>query len=100
MRRGICVHHQHSLFAVLHSVMVSISLKVTVGNNSPSLRLHFLRFKSSIAQEMTLQELLKNDEDKPSDQGGKSVRLLVEGDSVRWRRRLSAAVRTCSSKCR
>lgn len=34
---GVCVRHKsrHSLFAVLHSVMVSISLKVTVGNNSP-----------------------------------------------------------------
>lgn len=30
-----------------------------------------------MAQEMTLQELLKNDEDKRSDQGGKSGERLV-----------------------
>lgn len=41
--------------------MVSISLKVAVGNHSAALRLHFLTFKSSVEQETTLQELLKND---------------------------------------
>lgn len=41
--------------------MVSISLKVAVGNHSATFRLHFLTFESSVEQEMTLQELLKND---------------------------------------
>ncbi|CAJ1081675.1 Hypothetical predicted protein, partial [Xyrichtys novacula] len=44
-------------------------------------------FKSSIAQEMTLQELLKNDEDKRSDQGGKSGERLAG-----WRQHEVAAV--------
>lgn len=35
---------------------------------------------------MTLQELLKNDEDKRSDHGGKSGEWLADGDSIRWRR--------------
>lgn len=61
--------------------MVSISLKVTVGNHSASLRLHFLTFKSSIEQEMTLQELLKNDaaERREQDAG-----LLVVASAWRF----------------
>lgn len=49
---------------------------------------------------MTLQELLKNDEDKRSDRGGKSGERLADGGGIRWRRRLSAAAVTCSSRCR
>lgn len=45
---------------------------------------------------MTLQELLKNDEDKRSDLGGKSGERL----GVRRRRRLSVAAVTCSSRRR
>lgn len=48
---------------------------------------------------MTLQELLKNDEDKRSDHGGKSGECLANGGGIRWRRSLSAAAVTCSSRC-
>ena len=49
---------------------------------------------------MTLQELLKNDEDKRSDHGGKSGEWLADGDSMRWWQCLSVAAVTCSSRCR
>lgn len=49
---------------------------------------------------MTLQELLKNDEDKRSNQDSKSGEWLSDGDSMRRRQSLSVAVVTCSSRCR